>query len=194
MNPRIWMGLPVIAGLATLLVATTDSVGEPSGGPDKAIDQSKPTIKPTMTVEEARGRAKLLHTTYESTLIAVHREYFEKSQRQQVPARVLESVFFWVDRENRIKTRWISVNTEAMNLKHKPKSDVEKQAAKALGSGEEAFELIKDGIYHRAGAITLVASCLSCHESGFVQRRKRRRVAGLVISIPVERRGPDDSR
>ena len=138
--------------------------------------------------EEARARARLLHTTYKSTLVAVHREYFHEASRKRVPARVLEGVFFWVDRENHSKTRWISVNTEAMNLKHKPKTDFEKQAAKVLGSGKDALELVKDGVYHRAESITLVASCLRCHESGFVQKRKRRRVAGLVISIPLARK------
>ncbi|MDP6444590.1 MAG: hypothetical protein QF805_12425 [Pirellulaceae bacterium] len=50
----------------------------------------------------------------------------------------------------------------------------------------DQFELVEDGVYHRAGAITLVAGCLRCHESSLSQNRKRRRVAGLVISMPVK--------
>lgn len=185
MNSRIWIGLCMIAGAATLFMATTDSLGEPPDNSDKPAKKSKPA-KPLLTVEEARGQAKLLHTTYEATLIAVHRAYFEEGKRMLVPSRVLEDIFYWVDHETKGETRWIAVNTEAMSIDHEPESEIEKKAAKVLASGEEEFELIEDGVYHRAGAVTLVASCLRCHEPNLFQKQKRKRVAGLVISIPVK--------
>lgn len=182
MNLRTWVGLCVIAVAAILFIATADLQGET---PAKEADQGEPT-KPMMTLEEARARAKLLHTTYESTLITVHRAYFEEGKRMMVPARVLEDVFYWVDQETNGKTRWISVNTEAMNIDHEPETEIEKKAAKSLASGEEVFEVVEGGVYHRAGAVTLVASCLRCHETTLFQKRKKKRVAGLVISIPVK--------
>ena len=126
MNSRSWVGLCVLAGAALLFIATADLLGEP---PDKEADQSDPP-KPKITVQEARARAKLLQITYESTLISVHRAYFEDGKRMMVPARVLEDVFYWVDQETGGETRWISVNTEAMNIDHEPESEIEKKAAK----------------------------------------------------------------
>ncbi|MBI2480315.1 MAG: DUF3365 domain-containing protein [Planctomycetia bacterium] len=141
---------------------------------------------PELTVDEARRQAKLLHSTYEATLHTVHREYFRESGRTPIPARVLEEVFYWVDEETHGETRWIAVNTEAMSIDHNPKSEFEKQAAKVLATGEEEFEQIENGMYRRAGAITLFATCLKCHESSLTQLRTKRRVAGLVINIPVK--------
>ncbi|MDP6060509.1 MAG: hypothetical protein QGH33_16515 [Pirellulaceae bacterium] len=185
MNLRISAGLCMIVGAASLFIAATDSLGEPPGKSGDSADQIK-LGKPIMTIAEARARTKLLHTTYESTLIMVHRAYFEEGKRLTVPSRVLEDVFYWVDQETNGKTRWISVNTEAMNIDHEPESEFEKRAAKALASGKDDFELIEKGVYHRAGAVTLVASCLRCHEPTLMQNRRRKRVVGLVISIPVK--------
>jgi len=178
-----------LAALATFCLTATSLLGEPNDEPAtnpaaKANGDSPEKPKP-LTVVAARERAKLLHTTYEATLIAVHRAYFE-GRRDAVPAVVLEDVFKWVDKETQGKTRWIAVNTEAMNVDHEPKSEIEKLAAKSLAEGNESFERVEDGVYHRAGSVALVAGCLRCHESGLIQRRQRKRVAGLVISIPVK--------
>lgn len=185
MKSKISAALCVIAGATIFFMATAASLGDP---PDKAKDAAEKD-KPAQvlpTVAEARSQAKLLHTTYESALIAVHRAYFQEGKRMVVPSRVLEDVFYWVDHETKGETRWISVNTEAMNIDNEPDTEIEKAAAKALASGKEEFEVVEDGVYHRAGAITLVAACLRCHESSLSLQRKRKRVAGLVISLPVK--------
>jgi hypothetical protein len=167
----------LIAGMVTSLLAIRALPAEPP--------VSAP-VDATQEVAEARGRAELLHTTYEALLITVHRAYFDGRARASVPARVFEDAFVWVDAETKGKTKWISVNTEPMNLAHKPKTKFEKEAARALASGEKDFEKIENGVYRRAAAISLVASCLRCHEAGPVQNRGRKRVAGLVISLPVK--------
>ncbi|MBC8355473.1 MAG: hypothetical protein H8E66_26140 [Planctomycetes bacterium] len=154
--------------------------------PTKPAQDEPEKPAPELTVSEARRQAKLLHNTYEATLHTVHREYFREGGRTPIPSRVLEDVFYWVDQETHGETRWIAVNTEAMSIDHNPESDFEKQAAKVLATGKEDFELIEDGMYYRAGAVTLFASCLRCHETVLSQQRSKRRVAGLVISIPVK--------
>jgi hypothetical protein len=73
-----------------------------------------------------------------------------------------------------------------MSIDHNPESEFEKRAAKVLATGEEEFEQIEGDMYRRAGAITLFASCLRCHESALTQLRTKRRVAGLVINIPIK--------
>jgi hypothetical protein len=174
-----------VLGVFTIAISTMLAAYLRADSPDEsaADDAKKPA--PELTVEEARRQAKLLHSTYEATLHTVHREYFREASRTPVPARVLEDIFDWVDQETQGETRWISVNTEAMSIEHNPKSEFEKQAAKVLATGEEEFEQIESGMYRRAGAITLFASCLRCHESGLTQLQTKRRVAGLVISLPV---------
>ena len=146
-----------------------------------------PPRQQPLSVAEARGRAKLLHDTYEATLHIAHREYFHEGERITLPARALEDVFALIDEETKGKTRWISVNAQAMSINHKPKTKFEKQAAKELSSGKDSFEAIEGGVYHRAGSIRLFASCLGCHEPGVLPNQRRaNRKAALVISLPVK--------
>ncbi len=123
---------------ASTFLATDFSFCEPAAKKDDSRSE-RDLKKPVLTVEQARDRAKLLHTTYESTLIVVHRAYFEEGKRMMVPARVLEDVFYWGDEENNGETRWISVNTKAMNIAHEAETEVEKQAARVLASGRKSL-------------------------------------------------------
>lgn len=169
--------------IVTCMLLTTHLQAD---SPNEAAEDESKTPVPELSVEEARRQAKLLHNTYEATLHTVHREYFREGGRTPIPSRVLEDVFYWVDQETHGETRWIAVNTEAMSIDHNPDSEFEKQAAKVLSTGKEEFEKVEDGMYRRAGAVTLFASCLRCHESALSQQRSKRRVAGLVISMPVK--------
>lgn len=182
MKIKPWVVLVVIV-IATGVLASAHVRADP---PAKAADDDSKSSAPELTVEEARRQAKLLHVTYEATLHTVHREYFREAGRTPVPARVLEDVFYWVDEETHGETRWIAVNTEAMSIEHNPESEFEKQAAKELATGKEDFERVEGGMYRRAGAITLFATCLRCHESALQQQRSKKRVAALVISIPIK--------
>jgi hypothetical protein len=179
-SASIAFGALVIA-LSTLLAAHLRA-----DSPDESGEKKSKKSAPELSVDEARRQAKLLHSTYEATLHTVHREYFREAGRTPIPSRVLEDIFYWVDEETHGETRWIAVNTEAMSIDHNPESEFEKKAAKVLATGEEEYEQIDHGMYRRAGAITLFASCLKCHESSLTQLRTKRRVAGLVINIPVK--------
>ena len=143
-----------------------------------------------VSIDEARRRAVLLHDTYISTLRTVHRVYFDEETRDTVPARALEEVFRQNDQETGSQTRWISVNTPAMNVDHKPQPGFEKDAARVLATGRHDVERVENGIYHRAGAVLLSANCTKCHLSGLRPQQRIRSVAALVISIPVETAEP----
>ncbi len=153
-------------------------------GPDDAAEDAVAAPE-RVTVAEARGRARLLQATYEATLHVIHRRYFDRDEKETIPARALEDVFRAADEGTGRTTRWISVSTPAMNVDHKPREGFETQAAAVLGSGEEEYEAVEDGVYRRAGAVTLFASCLRCHESGLTQRISKQRVAALVVAMPV---------
>ncbi len=137
-----------------------------------------------VTVATARDRATLLQNTYLATLHVMHERYFH-DERAIVPARALEDVFAELDRQSKVKARWISVNTKPMSVGHEPKTAFEKQAAKEIDDGQESVELVADGVYQRAVAIPLTSGCVSCHTGFFGSQPKSPRYAALVVTMPV---------
>jgi hypothetical protein len=150
------------------------------------VNADNPSEPTTITVEEARGRVRILETVYLSSLQNIHRNYFRDDQRLPVPSRVLEDVFYSVHSRNGIKSRWIAVNTPAMNVEHKPKPGFETRATAAMTAKKSRFEEVKDGVFYSARSVTLLASCQRCHLSALAQQNGGRRVAGLVIEIPLK--------
>ena len=99
-----------------------------------------------------------------------------------------------MDQQHGTKSRWIAVNAPAMNLEHKPKDGFEKRAAKEL-SKKTRYEELDNGIYYSARSITLIESCQKCHLSALAQQSSGRRVAGLVVSLPLMPNKPkEDTR
>lgn len=133
------------------------------------------------TVAEARDRAALLHETMHATLQIVHNEYFREGET--IPAATLKRVFREIAERQQVEMKWLAVNAQAMNTDHQAQDAFEKQAAKALGSGEESFELAEEGRYHRAGAITLASDCLKCHLPNRTSTKPR--TAALIITMPI---------
>ncbi len=138
-----------------------------------------------VSVAVARERAKLTHNIYTAALDAMHHRYFRGDRTATIPARAMEDVFSEIAREENIKAKWISVNTRAMSIDHRPEGDFEKQAAREIADGETEYELVENGVYRRAEGISLMnRGCLGCH-LGFGTSSKTDRFAGLVITIPV---------
>ena len=150
------------------------------------VNAENPSEPTTITIDEARGRVRILETVYLSSLQNIHRNYFREDQRLPIPSRVLEDVFFSVSNRNGIKSRWIAVNTPAMNVEHKPKPGFETRATAALTAKTSRFEEVKDDILYSARSVTLLASCQRCHLSSLAQQNGGRRIAGLVIEIPLK--------
>jgi hypothetical protein len=140
-----------------------------------------------VTVAEARERAKLMHNIYAATLDVMHHHFF-KRDRFVLPARAMEDVFAEMEKQSNIKAGWISVNTKAMSIHHEPKNEFEKNAAKAIAAGKGDFELVENGFYHRAAAIPLGSGCVSCHTGFFSKTPQTQRFAGLVISVPINKK------
>lgn len=155
-----------------------------SAAPPATPDDAKKSDKSQITISEAKERAKLLHGVYSATLDSLHHHYFRREDRV-LPARAMEDIFADVESETKIQARWIAVNTQAMSINHEPKGDFEKQAVEELAAGKPYFEQVEKGVYRRAGVIPLGAGCVGCHTKFFSQPPKTPRVAGLVISIPV---------
>lgn len=136
------------------------------------------------SVAEARGRAKLLHETIHATLHLVHQQYYREDEGLELPAAALQGVFRELADGEKVELRWLVVDGQAMNVAHIPKSQFEKDAAKALASGQEEFELAQQGMYRRAGKIALTSECLKCHLPSRMSASPRS--AGLIIAMPIE--------
>ena len=76
-----------------------------------------------------------------------------------------------------------------MNVDHQPQGAFEIQAAQAIASGKTRFEAVENDRYRYAGSIRLASQCLKCHVKDRTSTRDR--TAGLLISMPLERRGGD---
>lgn len=180
---RAWGGA---AGVLCLAFVFTVGAGEPNenkkAGPAPSDDRGT-----LVTVAEARARAKLTHLIYAATLDSMHHHFFQRD-RAVLPARAMEDVFAEVDRQSKIQAKWISVNTKAMSIDHEPKNDFEVRAAKAIAAGKGEFELVEDGVYRRAAAIPLGGGCISCHMGLFNKNPQTPRFAGLVISVPIDKK------
>lgn len=135
------------------------------------------------TVAQAREQARLLHDSLHSTLLIVHRKYYREDEKLPIPSSVLDDVFEDLQQNRKIRFRWLSVNAEAMNIDHEPKTEFEKRAAAALADGKPEYEQVEQGIYRHVGRICLPSQCLKCHLPN--RRSTATRFAGLMISLPV---------
>lgn len=181
----------VLAGAAGVfcmaLTMHADPPRVPAGGPAKGAGggPAEGAEDSHVPLAVAKDRAKLMHGIYAATLDAMHHRYFRR-EGAVLPARAMEDVFAEVDRQSKIKTRWIAVNTPAMSVDHEPATAFEKKAAAEIAAGKAAFEGVEKGFYRRAGAIPLGSGCVGCHTKLSPTPDKTPRFAGLVISIPVK--------
>lgn len=170
------------AVLGCLVVALAMS----SARSDEKAPSSKTPTKPATvsTLDEARRQAEILHTAMHATLQIVHHRYYREDEGLLLPAATLKEVFAEVEKEEGITLRWLAVEGQVMNTDHSARDDFEREAAKALKSGQPAYERIENGTYRRAGPITLTNHCLKCHVPD--RKSTEDRTAGLIISMPVK--------
>ena len=179
---KINVAFSAFAAVFTLF--TIAAHGLPPERPETPSAQNeKGDREPLPNLEEARGRARLLHETIHATLQIVHHRYFREDEGIPVPAFTLKSVFAELATQSKVKLRWLAVNAQAMSVDHEPQDEFEREAAKALAAGQEEFELAEQDVYRHAAAITLKSECLKCHLPN--RKSTEPRLAGLVISMPI---------
>jgi hypothetical protein len=176
--------LAMAIGFAAFRPGFSEESGDSKNGPAKPQEEKPANPAERLTVEEARRHAALLHNALHSTLQVVHDRYYRADQGLPIPADTLKDVFADLEQEHGIRLRWLVVEGQAMNVDHKPRTAFENEAVLALKSGKGAYDETADGIYRRAGAITLGNHCLKCHVPD--RKNTKDRTAGLVIAIPVQ--------
>lgn len=153
-------------------------------GEEAAKSQEPATATRPGTVEEARGRARLLHESFHGALQVMHRDFFDPDDRDRIPSATLEDVFEALARQFDVRLRWLGVNAKTMDVDHEPQDQFEEEAVTALASGQGEFEKVENGLYRFAGAIELQNQCLKCHVP--MRTSLHSRTAGLVISMRLE--------
>ncbi|MFG0267769.1 MAG: DUF3365 domain-containing protein [Rhodopirellula sp. JB055] len=175
-----------VAGQTGLKATRSPVDDEHAGETDQAAPKQETVDSAsTVTLVEARTRAKILHETLHGALQVMHRDFFREDDGLDIPSRSLEDVFAELKRAYGIEIRWISIDSKAMNIDNEPESDFEKEAARVIRSGKNSHEQTNDEMYRFVGKIRLSATCLGCHASR--RSSNEDRAAGLVISIPRSR-------
>lgn len=195
---RILLGVLCVS--VTLVAIDMASSDEPAKAQNRKFQgngarssDAKSSENEGLSREVARDRAKVMHDVYAATLEVLHDRYFH-GPRAMVPARAMQDVFSAIKQESKVEARWISVSMKPMSIDHAPESDFEKKAAKAIAAGKSHFEVVEDGYYRRAGAIPLSSGCVGCHGGFFKEPSKKPKFAGLVISVPVRKSHPVESK
>ena len=182
-SKTMWSMLSIV----TALTLATIAAGANPPGNSSDVSNGKPSTEtkaaPRPSVEEARGRARLLYETIQAMLQVVHHEYYREDEKLPIPARTFQKVFRELADKQKVELRWLAVTGQAMNQDHAPRNDFEKQAASAIASGAEEYELAENGVYRHVGVITLTAECLKCHVPN--RTNLKNRAAGLVIAMPI---------
>lgn len=159
--------------LALLLLAT----------PLLAQTETKAKTPPLPDVEEARGRARLLHEALHGALQVMHRDFFRAEDKTRIPSASLEEVFKVMAETWKVELHWLGVNARVMDSEHEARDEFEKKAVHALATGTPEYEAVEADRYRFAGSIQLHNECLKCHVPNRTTLEDR--FAGLVISMPV---------
>lgn len=174
-----------IAACLVSLTLLSEEQPEQPGKNIQAVDRESAPPVPRPSLQEARRQAGSLHTAIHATLQAVHHRYYREDEGLPIPAAVLKDVFAELEQEEHVKLRWLAVEGQVMNSDHKPRDSFEEDSAKALKAGEREFERVEDGVYRRAGPITLTNQCLKCHVPD--RKNTKNRTAGLIVSIAIKK-------
>lgn len=176
---------------ASLIVALSlacfawESVGREPSSADKE-PCPMPGEQGLPSAAEARGRAVVLHETFEATLHALHHYYYREDEALPIPGVVMKDVFRELADRRGVQLRWLAVDAQAMNVAHLPQDEFERAAVKALASGDELYDHAENGTYRYAGTICLTNECLKCHLPN--RKSTESRAAGILISMPVSKK------
>lgn len=166
----------VLALAATCILAALGVGAAPPEAPKPALP----------SVLDARARARLLHETIHASLHVVHHQYYREEEGLELPAAAFKNVFRELADRQDVELRWLVVEGQPMNVAHQAQDEFERNAVKAIASGSDEYEAVENGVYRRAGAITLTSECLKCHLPNRTSTKDRS--AGLVIAMPVSER------
>jgi len=178
-NRRRW---GVFACLAASVAVFLLSRG--AGTPAQAAPQGAPEADPA--VERTREQVKMLDDLYKNAVVSITRKYVAE-QDIQPAIMVAKEVFGVMEKKGWHSARLVDATGEPINEENAPKTAFEKEAYKAIRSGETYFEqVVGQGKDRHLLAATLVPvvlkRCGDCHA-----HRKVGEVLGFIrYDVPVK--------
>lgn len=164
-----------------ILIATVAIPNWLIATPTESADAKPDESDVAQSVNEARGRARLLHEAIHGALQITHRDYFEKGDH--APSKSLEEVFAVILEQRGVKMSWLGINARVMHEDHRADDRFEKDAVKAISGGAEEYGAVEDGVYRYVGMIQIHEDCLKCHAPNRMTLDCK--AAGLQIEIPL---------
>lgn len=148
-----------VAGGAALALVLTAGLGVPSGARQVEAAEEKADA----AVERTREQVQMLDVLYKNTVVAVNEMY------KNPPAiKVAQRVFGAMAKEGWHEVRLVDVTGAPLDEENAPKTEFEKNAAKAIADGKPYFDqVVGEGKERRLLAATVVPAvherCAVCH-------------------------------
>ena len=163
LHHRRWSVLACTVGLAALLPATF--MGMPPGRIARA--GTGPQTEADRALERTREQVKMLDQIYKNAVVSITKRYVG-TQDEQPAIMVAQDVFGAMKKQGWHSAKLVDATGDPMSESNAPKTEFEKEAARAVDSGKSYFErVVGKGNDRRLLAATVVPvvmqKCADCH-------------------------------
>jgi hypothetical protein len=173
-----------MGALATLLAAVAFGPSESSRA--KAEEEPQATKPADPALERTREQVKMLDHLYKNAVVSITKRYVG-SQDKEPAIMVAQDVFGAMRSQGWHSAKLVDATGEPMSDSNAPKTEFEKEAARAMNEGTPYFErVVGEGKDRRLLAATVVPvvmqQCADCHN-----HKKVGEVLGFIrYDIPVK--------
>ena len=173
-----WTVLGVAGCLAAALTAITPGVFLGHGA--RADDQADPAV------ERAREQVRMLDDLYKNAVVSVTKRYV-REQDKQPAIMVAKDVFGAMRSQGWHSAKLVDATGDPLNEDNAPKTDFEKEAARAVNAGKPYIDrVVGEGKDRRLLAATVVPvvmqKCADCHN-----HKKVGEVLGFIrYDVPIK--------
>lgn len=173
---RRWL---MVAGAGVLLAglsAWSPRAGVATAGGDAPADPA---------VERARDEVKMLDDLYKTAVVSITTRYIDK-QSQQPAIKVAKDIFGAMNKRGWHSARLVDATGEPLSDANLPKTDFEKDAARAVNAGQTYFErVVGEGKDRRLLAATVVPVVMQKCADGHTSKKVGEVLGFIRYDVPV---------
>jgi Protein of unknown function (DUF3365) len=181
---RQWAGLACSGALVAVLTAVVPGMFQ--GRDARAEPGTQVEAESDPAVERTREQVKMLDDLYKTAVVSITTRYVGEQDKQ--PAiMVAQDVFGAMKKQGWHSAKLVDASGEPLDDANAPKTDFEKDAAKAMNSGQTYFDrVVGEGSDRRLLAATVVPvvmkRCADCHS-----HKKVGEVLGFIrYDVPIK--------
>lgn len=181
LSPKRWA---ILGGSGCLMAAIIAALpGAFPGSPARADDKAAGPADPA--VERARQQVKMLDDLYKTAVVSITKRYVA-AQDKQPAINVAQDVFGAMQSKGWHSAKLVDASGEPLDDANAPKTDFEKEAARAMNAGKPYIDrVVGEGEGRRLLAATVVPvvmqRCADCHT-----HKKVGEVLGFIrYDIPI---------